>query len=83
MRRAQLCFFCKAPLPTLSGYDVVGGGGGAGYVGGAGALRSGFANVPPGPALAGSSFLAASVNGACTGLAGNSGNGYVNVYVFL
>ena len=58
---------------------VVGGGGGAGYVGGAGATDG----QPPGNAGAGSSYLAASVNGNCTGLAGNSGNGYVNVYEFL
>lgn len=50
-----------------------GGGGGAGYSGGAGA-HDGAA-----PAYSGSSFLAASVSGICTGLNGNTGNGYVTV----
>ena len=65
---------------TMSPYEVhacanVGGGGGAGYVGGAGDA----ANTVPGGAFAGSSFLSSSISGTCAGLTGNSGNGYVSI----
>ncbi|CAL8465704.1 g5240 [Coccomyxa elongata] len=61
------------------GHNVIGGGGGgAGYVGGAGG-NTGTGRFSPSTALAGSSFLAASINGTCTGLPGNSGNGFVSV----
>ena len=60
-----------------------GGGGGAGYVGGVGGTGTIDPFAPYTPAGAGSSFLDASVSGTCTGLAGNSGDGYVNVYLFL
>lgn len=74
---------CKALLPTLASYlmcmhvhAVAGGGGGAGSVGGAGGSVT---RLGPTTALAGSSFLAASVNGTCTGLPGNLGDGFVTV----
>ena len=74
----------KALCLTLAGYlrvhtrAFVGGGGGAGYLGGAGGNGRGTVG-PPSTAIAGSSFLAASIAGTCTGLAGNPGNGYVTV----
>ncbi len=68
----------------MHGCAVAGGGGGAGYVGGAGGSGTDPANPFGGTAAgAGTSFLDASVPGTCQGLAGNSGNGYVNVYLFL
>ena len=58
-----------------------GGGGGAGWVGGAGKTGPGNTNFDPNAVPgAGTSFLDGSViRGTCTGLAGNSGNGHVIV----
>ena len=62
------------PSATLASHNactVVGGGGGAGYTGGAGGSISTDLLTPPSTALAGTSFLAASVSDACFGLPGN------------
>ena len=63
----------------VHGCVVLGGGGGAGYNGGAGGNHSINGRVTPSTALAGSSFLDAYVNGTCTGLPGNFGDGFVIV----
>ena len=58
---------------------IAGGGGGAGYTGGAGGIGTMNYQNNPLPAGAGTSFLAASVSGTCTGLPMNAGEGYVSV----
>ena len=65
---------------NMNAFDriVVGSGGGAGWVGGSGGgvSQTDSASTYGAP---GTSFLADPSGGRCTGLTGNSGNGYVTV----
>ena len=65
------CYCHRVCLQTCG--HLVGGGGGAGYTGGAGAEDGLSAHA----ASAGSSFLDVFARGKCVGLSGNSGDGYV------
>ena len=76
----QLSHNMRGTLRCMHVLCLTGSGGGAGWTGGSGGLTgAGTGDGNAGKAAAGTSFLASSVTGTCTGLPGNAGNGYVAV----